>query len=125
MTGPRHRRPRCITASAYTDPTGSEDGCWEFVWRGPAPGNLSWHEPLACVVWADGAGGWAPAVDGAVPIDDQGYHLGVVHLGPDKTGPAGSHQYSARWFTGYRGPARPFRFVLSVAGEQLVSPDFA
>lgn len=114
-----------IASPAYTDPTVSEDGYWEFVWRGPAPGDLSWHERLARIEWADGAGGWALAQDGATPIDDQGYHLGVTHLGADSSGPAGAHRYAVRWFTGYRGPDRPYRFVVAAPGADLVSPNFA
>ncbi len=45
---------------------------------------------------------------GTRPIDDQGYHLGVVHLGVRR----GGHRYAVRWYTPYTGPARPHRFVV-------------
>ena len=121
-------RREALAAPVFTDPTITEDGYWEFVWRDAAPGDLAWHEPLVRVERADGRGGWEPARDGAVPVDDQGYHLGVVHLGTEKSGPAGSHRYAARWFTGYRGPDRPFRIVISAGntrGTELASEPFA
>ena len=109
----------------FTDPTVTEDGFWEFAWRDTAPGDLRWHEPLVRVERADGRGGWEPARDGATPMDDQGFHVGVVHLGPDRTGPEGAHRYAARWFTTYRGPDRPHRFVIHGSGAELASGPFA
>ena len=114
-----------LGAPTFTDPTVSEDGYWEFVWRGPAPGDIAWHESLAKIEWADGSGGWTAAFDGPTPIDDQGYHLGVVDLGVDRGGPDTAHRYAVRWHTGYRGPDRPFRFALSAALGGLVSAPFA
>jgi neutral ceramidase len=92
-----------LGAPSFADPTGTEDGYWEFRWRGPAPGDLAWHEPLVRVEAATPDGGWILAAD------DQGYHLGVVHLG---SGRSGGHRYAARWYTRYLGPQRPHRFVL-------------
>jgi len=119
---PSTPRAAGVGGPVYRDPTVTEDGYWEFTWLGPAPGDLTWHEPLARIEWADPGSGWAPAMDAGVPIDDQGYHLGVVHLGADRSG---AHRYAARWYTRYRGPYRPYRFVLTAGPDPLVSPDFA
>jgi neutral ceramidase len=103
----------------FHDPTGSEDGYWEWRWRGPAPGELRWHEPLAAVEMATPDGGWTRA------LDDQGYHLGVVHLGPVHPAPDGpAHRYATRWYTPYTGPARRHRLVV-LAPERTPSAPFA
>jgi neutral ceramidase len=111
----------------FTDPTGSEDGYWQFVWRAGSPGDLRWHEPLVRVEVASGDGGWERADLAGVPIDDQGYHVGVTHLGSEKGADRGTHRYAARWYTGYTGPARPHRFVVStpaISGPELISGQF-
>jgi neutral ceramidase len=129
---PAHRYLACPTGSRtvpsaagavdFHDPTGTEDGYWEFGWRGPEPGDLVWHEPLVHVEGATGDGGWTRVAD------DQGYHVGVVDLG---RGRSGAHRYAARWYTGYTGPGRHHRFVLgsgaggTARGPQLASVPFA
>jgi neutral ceramidase len=106
--------PEALGAPCFVDPTHTEDGYWEFRWRDAAPGDLTWHEPLVRVEAAVADGTWTTAVD------DQGYHLGVVHLG---SGRAGAHRYAARWYTRYLGPDRRHRFVRHAA--ELASAPFA
>jgi neutral ceramidase len=103
-----------LRAPRYVDVTGLEDGYWEWTWRGPAPGDLCWYEPLARVEAATPDGGWEPARERYAAVDDQGYHLGVVHLGASR---GGEHRYAARWFTPYLGPGRAHRFVLPGCAE--------
>ena len=103
---PQSRRSRSARPG-FVDATPTEDGYWEFRWRDAAPGDLAWHEPLVRVEAASGDGGWRGVAD------DQGYHLGVVHLG---AGRGGAHRYAARWYTPYLGPNRPHRFVLEASG---------
>ena len=92
---------------AFTEATTSEDAYWEFQWRDVAPGDLAWHDPLVRV---------ETAAPGGRPVDDQGWHLGVVHLGPDGAGP--SHRYAARWYEPVLGPPIKHRFVLLANGGQ-------
>jgi neutral ceramidase len=102
----------------YVDPTRTEDGYWEFRWHGPAPGDLAWHEPLVRVDGAAADGGWTGVAD------DQGWSVGVLHLG---AGRDGGHRYAARWYTGYLGPGRTHRFVLlqgASAARTLASVGF-
>ena len=118
-------RVSAAAAPRYVDVTGLEDGYWEWVWRAGAPGDLSWHEPIARVEAATADGGWEPARDRYAAIDDQGYHVGVVHLGghhgDHPGGHGGEHRYAARWYTHYTGPARPHRFVvLGAPSESFV-----
>jgi neutral ceramidase len=106
----------------FTDPTGTEDGYWQFGWRAGAPADLCWHEPLVRVEMRTPDGGWTPATAAGVVIDDQGYHVGVTHLGADKAAGTGAHRYAARWYTGYTGPARPHRFVVTSASSAPGNP---
>ena len=85
----RSARRRSTTRRAPRTATGSSAGAV------PSPGELAWHEPLVRVEAATADGGWTPVAD------DQGYHLGVVHLG---SGRADGHRYATRWHTGYLGP---------------------
>ena len=136
LPAPRRRSASAapLAAPRYVDPTrhrGRLLGVHLAAARRPAtsPGTNRWRGSS----WADGDGGWAPALDGAVPVDDQGYHVGVVHLGPDAGRPAGpggagaaagAHRYAVRWFTGYRGPERPYRFVVATPDGELAAPEF-
>ena len=95
--------------ATFIDPTATEDGYWQFGWHDVAPGDLAWHEPLVCVQAADGDGGWVAALREGRAVDDQGYHLGVFHLGSDRHG---RHRYAARWYTPYLGPEQPHRIVV-------------
>ena len=121
VPGAAHRRAPCRSSRsappAFNDPTSTEDGYWELRWRGPAPGELAWHEPLVRVEAATAEGGWAQVAD------DRGYHLGVAHLG---SGRADGHRYAARWHTAYLGPGRKHRFVLLGArgGDEVASVPF-
>jgi neutral ceramidase len=98
-----------LGAPAFTDATRTEDGYWQLLWRDRAPGDLHWHESLARVEVRAPDGAWVPAVRDGRPVDDQGYHLGVVHLGTDA---GGAGTYAARWYTPYLGPGAVHRFVL-------------
>ena len=111
---------RGLAAPTFTDPTGTEDGYWEWTWTAAAPGDLRWHEPLAHVEVRTADGGWAPAHDGAAPVDDQGYHVGVVHLG---AGRGGAHRYAARWYTPYLGPSPAHRVRRPRRRRPTRSPD--
>lgn len=107
----------------FADPTATEDGYWEFRWHDAAPGDLRWHEPIARVDAGAPDGEWSAARHDGRPIDDQGYHVGVVHLGTDRTG---RHRYAARWYTAYTGPAQPHRIaVVGSSGRSLISDPFA
>ena len=110
--------------ATFIDPTATEDGYWQFGWHDVAPGDLAWHEPLVCVQAADGDGGWVAALREGRAVDDQGYHLGVFHLGSDRHG---RHRYAARWYTPYLGPEQPHRIVvLPNSGQpELASEAFA
>jgi neutral ceramidase len=103
-----------LGAPGFVDPTHTEDGYWEFRWRDAAPGDLAWHEPLVRVEAATSGGNWTSAAD------DQGYYLGVVHLG---SGRGGAHRYAARWYTHYLGPRQRHRFVVRAA--ELTSAPFS
>jgi neutral ceramidase len=116
--------PTGVGAIEFTDPTRSEDGYWQFVWRAGAPGDLVWHEPMVRLEVATGDGGWALAAAKGTPIDDQGYYLGITHLGPDKQS-AGGHRYAARWYTGYTDPARPHRFAILQTGSSPANTGLA
>jgi len=114
------RAPVLSPTVSYTDPTATEDGFWELRWLDAAPGALRWHEPLVRVE-AAGPDGWRPVAD------DQGYAVGVVHLGPAaRLAGAGRHRYAARWYTPYLGPAPVHRLVLLGAPDgPMAGPAFA
>lgn len=107
----------------FTDPTITEDGYWQFEWFDGAPGDLRWNEPLVRVEVATADGGWVPASAAGVPIDDQGYHLGVRYAG---AGRDGQHRYHARWYTPYLGPAPTYRIAVLPNSDQrgICSPGF-
>jgi neutral ceramidase len=113
---------------AFTEATPTEDGFWQFEWFDVAPGDLAWHEPLARVEALAGQGSsWVAArdLDGAL-VDDQGWRVGVVHLGADRS--SGSrHRYAARWYEPTLGAPRPHRFVICAnAGQaELASEAFS
>lgn len=115
--------PHGLGEVRFTDPTGVEDGYWEFRWAAGAPGDLAWHRPLVRVEAATDDGGWEPLARAGRPVDDQGYHVGVVHLGPrERRDPRGGHRYAARWYGPYLGPGRAYRVVvLGPDGAALVT----
>ena len=92
----RRRAPGSRTA------TGSGPGA------APRPATCAGTSRWRTVEASTADGGWAPARDRYAPIDDQGYHVGVVHLGAR----GGEDHYAVRWYTRYTGPARPHRFVV-------------
>jgi neutral ceramidase len=108
--------PEALGSPGFVDATLTEDGYWEFRWRDAAPGDLTWHEPLVRVESAAGDGSWTTVAD------DQGYDLGVVHLG---AGRGGAHRYAARWYTRYLGPVPRHRFAVATPGSELASTPFA
>ncbi len=116
--------PRSILGPAtFTDPTAAEDAFWETTWRDGPPGNLDWHDPLVRVEAADRDGDWTPARREGRPVDDGGWDLSVIHLGPD---PTRGHRYRVRWFDPELRGGRRHRFViLGNAGRpEIVSDPF-
>jgi neutral ceramidase len=88
-----------------------QDAYWEFTWSGGPPGSLRWDRPIVRVERELGAGRWEPAAGPTGPVDDQGWRLGVFHLGPAADAP-GSHLYAARWYQPPLGAPGRHRFVL-------------
>jgi neutral ceramidase len=110
----------------FVEATASEDAYWEMRWEDRSPGDLSWHEPMVRLEVA-GGGDWAPLVDSdGMAVDDGGWRVGVVHLGPVSEpgrGPAaGRHLYAARWYGPPLGRPGRYRFHLLASGR---SPDLA
>lgn len=99
----------------YVDPTADEDGYWQLTWRDVSPGDLAWNEPLVRVEVADGRGGWEPARREGRLVDDQGWWLGLTHLGPDSVS---GHRYAVRWYDPPLGERPAHRFVLAANGRQ-------
>lgn len=106
----------------FVEATPTEDAYWEQTWNDVAPGNLRWHEPLVRVEAEDTSGSWATAVHHGRPVDDQGWHLGVVYVGRKN----GQHRYAARWFAPVLGRPGRHRFVLLAnAGQpEVAGPAF-
>ncbi|MCW2782514.1 MAG: hypothetical protein JWR35_2963 [Marmoricola sp.] len=95
---------RSLESARFVEATPAEDAYWELIWRDVAPGDLHWHEPLVRV-----------ETEAGTPVaDDQGWRVGVVHLGERK----GVHQYAARWFAPPLGRPGRHRFVLSANAGQ-------
>ncbi len=108
-----HVLPRRFLGLAhFVDPTGDQDGYWEIEWTDVAPADLTWFEPLVRVEASDQAG-WASAVRDGRRIDDQGWDLQVIHLGPDESMPD-AHRYAVRWWDPTFVGGRSHRFVLPV-----------
>jgi neutral ceramidase len=129
--GSRTQHSRVVaTGPTFADSTPGEDAYWEFQWWDVPPGDLQWNEPMVRVEKA-GAGavasGWVAATDAdGQPIDDQGWRVGVVHLGAGRGNGSGAHRYAARWYGPPLGTAPPHRFVLMAnAGQpELTSEAF-
>jgi len=99
---------RVVAPPVFRDPTARDDARWEVVWRDVAPGGLAWHEPLVRVDARDGSGPWRPARRDGRPVDDQGWDMGVAHVGRDDLGDL----YVARWYDPDVRAGRRHRFVL-------------
>ena len=99
---------RVLAQPTFTDPTRDQDGSWRFEWADVAPGDLHWHEPMARVEQSDGGDVWQDAVHQGRRVDDQGWSLGVTHLGGDDRG----HRYEVRWHDPAFRAGRRHRFVL-------------
>lgn len=104
---------RLLGAVRYVETTRTEDGYWEQVWSDVAPGDLHWHEPLVHVE-VETSGGWVRAAYDGRPVDDQGWRLGVTHLGRKH----GQHRYAARWYAPPLGRPGRHRFVLAANAGQ-------
>jgi hypothetical protein len=99
---------RALAEPTFSDPTRDQDGFWRFEWADVGPADLHWHEPMVRVEQCDGGDGWQPAVHQGRPVDDQGWSLGVTHLGGDDRG----HRYEVRWHDPAFRAGRQHRFVL-------------
>ncbi|MGH3411930.1 MAG: neutral/alkaline non-lysosomal ceramidase N-terminal domain-containing protein [Marmoricola sp.] len=106
--------PRSLDTVRFVEATPTEDAFWELTWADRAPGDLCWHEPLVRVE-AETDAGWATVVD------DQGWHLGVTHLGRQH----GTHRYAARWYAPPLGRPGRHRFVLEANAGQPETPGTA
>jgi neutral ceramidase len=116
---------RAVGVPTFTDPTRDQDGSWRFEWLDVAPGNLHWHEPIALVEQSDGDDRWEPASHQGRPVDDQGWALGVLHLGAEEKGGA-VHRYAVDWHDPAFRAGRRHRFVLleNAGRPRLHSPAF-
>jgi neutral ceramidase len=95
----------CVEADRW------EDSYWEFRWTGGEPGTLHWDERLVRVERLVAPGVWERMGDPTGPVDDAGWHVGVFHLGPERSRP-GEHLYAARWYQPPLGQPGRYRFVL-------------
>jgi neutral ceramidase len=115
---------QAVGVPTFTDPTREQEGSWRFEWLDVAPGNLDWHEPMVVVEQSDGSDRWEPATHHGRPVDDQGWALGVVHLGAVDKGPV--HRYAVDWHDPAFRAGRQHRFVvLENSGRPVLhSPAF-
>lgn len=112
---------------ALVEATISEDAYWELRWSAGPPGSLRWERPLARVEERIGPERWSPAPDRAGGrVDDQGWHLSVLHLGAEAGAGADRHSYALRWFSPPLGSPGRWRFVLEANGNypELVTDPF-
>ncbi len=99
--------PVCDVAR-FVEATPREDAHWEMAYTDLPPGDLAWHEPLIRVE-VETDDGWKPAAYDGRPVDDQGWHIGIVHQGRLRSG---RHAYVVRWFGPPLGLPLRHRFVL-------------
>ncbi len=113
---PQSTAPRRLVVEEprFVDPTPSRDGCWEFVWRDAAPGDLDWHRTLVRIEQSDDGEHWEPAIYRGRAVDDSGWSIEVTHDGRDAVG----HHYRARWFNPAFRAGRQHRFVLPANAGQ-------
>jgi neutral ceramidase len=98
------RVARRLAQPRYVEATPTEDAYWELEWLDVPPGDLAWHEPIVRV----------EDEDGHVVADDQGWYLGVTHLGQSR--------YAARWYAPPVGRPGKHRFVLEANSGQPETP---
>ncbi len=105
---------RRLDPAVFVEAEGWNDAYWEMRWSGGGPGALAWDAPLVRVERMGTDGSWSAAGDRTGPVDDGGWHVGVFHLGPDRTGrrEPGRHRYAARWYQPPLGAPDRYRFVL-------------
>ena len=98
----------------FVDPTRDTDGYWSIEWHDVGPGGLRWHDPIARIETSDDGGDtWTLGHRDDRPLDDQGWDLQVIHLGPAGDGaPAGTHRYELRWWDPIVGGTPRHRVVL-------------
>ena len=98
----------------FSNPTTTEHGICELRFRDVHPGALRWHEPLAQIEKQADDGSWMLASIDGEPLDDQGWRVGITHLGFDDT----SHLYAARWYAPEERGMGSYRFkLLANAGQ--------
>ncbi|MDG3017199.1 neutral/alkaline non-lysosomal ceramidase N-terminal domain-containing protein [Speluncibacter jeojiensis] len=106
--------PRRAERARFVDATAVEDAHWRMEWSDVGPGDLHWHAPLVRVQTELEDGSWAPAAQDGLPVDDQGWRVGVEYLG----GSGGRHRYVTRWFAPPLGRPGRHRFVLCANAGQ-------
>lgn len=116
-TGASGIERRFTGPARFVDPTRSTDGYWSLEWLDVAPGDLHWHEPLARIETSpDGRDSWVPGTREGRVLDDQGWDLQIIHLGPARDASAdagaGAHRYELRWWDPIVGGAPRHRAVL-------------
>lgn len=124
--------PRVFDGPAvFTDPDDDHDARWSQHWIDAEPGALRWHHRLVSVQACGDDGSWGPARsrDGRV-VDDQGWDVEVIHLGPVARDAAGAvpaaHRYRVRWHQPVVAAGVRHRFVLAANGgrPEVVGPAF-
>lgn len=112
---------RALGRPTFTEATVGSEAYWEISWLDVAPAELQWHEPLIRVETSVLDGPWRTAEREGRPIDDQGWWLGVTHLGSHRDG---GHRYQARWYGPDLAAGRAHRFVLEAnAGQPELALD--
>lgn len=109
----------------FIDATSNSEPFWRYRWADVPVGNIAWHEPLASVEYSDDGGKtWLPLLQQNRPANDQGYDLGLRHLGKADGGRA---EYAAHWFNPEWRKGRQYRFVIEARGKEgrLYSLPFA
>lgn len=84
-----------LQAPVFVDAQANQEPYWEWQVLDVAPGQLNLHEPLLAVETSDDGAHFSPLRDSqAVPVNDQGYDLQIVH---DANSDAGMARYKVRW----------------------------
>jgi neutral ceramidase len=98
----------------FSNPTTREHGICELRFRDVDPATLRWNQSLAQIEAQADDGSWALASIDGEPLDDQGWRIGVTHLGPDQAG----HLYAVRWYAPEERALGSYRFKLLANAEQ-------